>query len=191
MDSLQGVNFLYPYLNINDSRQLAKELYRLLKDQLRRLYAPADKPRRAGGTDCLRSWMADIRREGESAVAWAKSAGPHHDPCRATVSHRPGDRARHRSAGDISRLCRRDRGQHHRTDSTRARPCAEPVDVPFRRLYAAARYAVAHPDVQLVQLVSFGCGLDAITTDEVREILERGDKLYTQIKIDEIPIWAP
>ena len=43
-----------------------------------------------------------------------------------------------------------------------------------------------HPDVQLVQLVSFGCGLDAITTDEVREILERGDKLYTQIKIDEI-----
>ena len=54
------------------------------------------------------------------------------------------------------------------------------------RLYAAARYAVAHPDVQLVQLVSFGCGLDAITTDEVREILERGDKLYTQIKIDEI-----
>ena len=37
------------------------------------------------------------------------------------------------------------------------------------RLYAAARYTVAHPDVQLVQLVSFGCGLDAITTDEVRE----------------------
>ena len=33
MDSLQGVNFLYPYLNINDSRQLAKELYRLLKDR--------------------------------------------------------------------------------------------------------------------------------------------------------------
>ena len=54
------------------------------------------------------------------------------------------------------------------------------------RLYAAARYAVQNDDVQLVQLVSFGCGLDAITTDEVRAILECGGKLYTQIKIDEI-----
>jgi predicted nucleotide-binding protein (sugar kinase/HSP70/actin superfamily) len=39
---------------------------------------------------------------------------------------------------------------------------------------------------ELVQLVSFGCGIDAITTDEVREILEKNSKLYTQIKIDEI-----
>ena len=38
----------------------------------------------------------------------------------------------------------------------------------------------------LVQLVSFGCGLDAVTTDEVREILERKHHIYTQIKIDEI-----
>ena len=42
------------------------------------------------------------------------------------------------------------------------------------------------PDMQLIQLVSFGCGIDAITGDEVREILEKGGKLYTQIKIDEI-----
>ena len=40
--------------------------------------------------------------------------------------------------------------------------------------------------MQLVQLVSFGCGIDAITTDEVRSILEDKDKLYTQLKIDEI-----
>ena len=40
--------------------------------------------------------------------------------------------------------------------------------------------------MNLVQLVSFGCGVDAITTDEVREILEREDRVYTQIKIDEI-----
>ena len=40
--------------------------------------------------------------------------------------------------------------------------------------------------MDLVQLVSFGCGLDAITTEETREILRRGGKLYTQIKIDEI-----
>ena len=54
------------------------------------------------------------------------------------------------------------------------------------RLYAAARYIAAQPDMNLVQLVSFGCGVDAITTDEVREILEEEHKIYTQIKIDEI-----
>ena len=54
------------------------------------------------------------------------------------------------------------------------------------RLYAAARYITTQRDMNLVQLVSFGCGVDAITTDEVREILEAKDKIYTQIKIDEI-----
>ena len=54
------------------------------------------------------------------------------------------------------------------------------------RLYRAARYVTTQPDMQLVQLVSFGCGIDAVTTDEVRAILEKGGKLYTQLKIDEI-----
>ena len=54
------------------------------------------------------------------------------------------------------------------------------------RLYAAAKYIADQPDMNLVQLVSFGCGVDAITTDETREILQREGKLYTQIKIDEI-----
>ena len=54
------------------------------------------------------------------------------------------------------------------------------------RLYRAAEYATRHADTDLVQLVSFGCGIDAITTDEVRSILEKRGKLYTQIKIDEI-----
>ena len=54
------------------------------------------------------------------------------------------------------------------------------------RLYAAAKYCTTQPDMDLVQLVSFGCGVDAITTDETREILQAGGKLYTQLKIDEI-----
>ncbi len=54
------------------------------------------------------------------------------------------------------------------------------------RLYAAARYVATQEKMNLVQLVSFGCGVDAITTDEVREILEEHGKIYTQIKIDEI-----
>lgn len=54
------------------------------------------------------------------------------------------------------------------------------------RLYAAAQYCSRYEDMDLVQLVSFGCGLDAITTDETRELLQRNGKLYTQLKIDEI-----
>jgi predicted CoA-substrate-specific enzyme activase len=54
------------------------------------------------------------------------------------------------------------------------------------RLYAAAKYCTTQSDMDLIQLVSFGCGLDAVTTDETREILQDGKKLYTQLKIDEI-----
>lgn len=54
------------------------------------------------------------------------------------------------------------------------------------RLYRAANYVIENPDMQMVQLVSFGCGIDAITTDELRVILEQNGKLYTQLKIDEI-----
>lgn len=54
------------------------------------------------------------------------------------------------------------------------------------RLYKAANYVIKHKNMQMIQLVSFGCGIDAITTDELRSFLESHDKLYTQLKIDEI-----
>ena len=54
------------------------------------------------------------------------------------------------------------------------------------RLYNAAKQVSENDDMALVQLVSFGCGLDAITADEVRDILESRGDIYTQIKIDEI-----
>ena len=54
------------------------------------------------------------------------------------------------------------------------------------RLYNAAKFVTENDDCNLVQLVSFGCGIDAVTTDEVRSILESKGKIYTQLKIDEI-----
>ncbi len=54
------------------------------------------------------------------------------------------------------------------------------------RMYRAAEYVCSEKDLHLVQLVSFGCGIDAITTDEIRSIMEKNGRLYTQIKIDEI-----
>jgi len=70
-----------------------------------------------------------------------------------------------------------------------------PVERPLRvvdqwtyhtRLYNAANFVAQRSDVELVQLNSFGCGLDAVTTDQVQEILQRYDKVYTALKIDEI-----
>ncbi|MGL4991771.1 MAG: acyl-CoA dehydratase activase-related protein, partial [Sarcina sp.] len=53
------------------------------------------------------------------------------------------------------------------------------------RLYSAAKVVTENKDMELIQLVSFGCGTDAITSDEIKEILTDGGKIYTQIKIDE------
>lgn len=54
------------------------------------------------------------------------------------------------------------------------------------RLYHAAQVAAENPNLTLIQLSSFGCGLDALTTDQVKEILESHDRIYTMIKLDEV-----
>ncbi len=54
------------------------------------------------------------------------------------------------------------------------------------RLYAAASYVRTQPNLELIQLNSFGCGLDAVTTDQVNDILTQSGKIYTVLKIDEV-----
>ena len=54
------------------------------------------------------------------------------------------------------------------------------------RLYCAAAFVGKHPELELVQLNSFGCGIDAVTTDEVQEILQGSGRMYTLLKIDEV-----
>ena len=191
MESLRKTKFLYPYLNINQPKELTKELHAYLNRQLsekspdqfskkeisaavKAAYAAYDR------------WMADIRAEGEAAVKWARARGnrimilsgrPYHiDP---EIGHGIDALATSLGFAVVTE------------DSIAGLTSKTPVNVLNQwtyhaRLYAAAKYAAANPDVQMVQLVSFGCGLDAITTDEVRAILESGGKLYTQIKIDEI-----
>ena len=54
------------------------------------------------------------------------------------------------------------------------------------RLYAAATLVAQREDLELIQINSFGCGLDAVVSDQVRELLERHGKIYTQVKLDEV-----
>ena len=130
--------------------------------------------------------MAEVRRQGEIALAYARTHGrrimilagrPYHiDP---EIGH-----GIDKLAASLGFVVVSEDSVCHLADPV-------PVHVLNQwtyhaRLYRAARYAGEHADTELVQLVSFGCGVDAITTDEVRSILESYDKLYTQIKIDEI-----
>ena len=73
-------------------------------------------------------------------------------------------------------------------DKTEAKRPIRVVDqwVYHARLYAAADFVGKHDNLELVQLNSFGCGVDAVTTDQVEEILSSFDKMYTLIKIDEV-----
>ena len=180
------VEFLYPYLNINDKKHFANGLYKAIGNKFGGFKKSEIKRAVARGLKAYDDWMADVRREGESAIRWAREKGmkimvlagrPYHvDP---EIGH------------GIDKLATSLGFTVVTEDSIAGLAHAGEVHVLNQwtyhaRLYAAAQYACENDDVQLVQLVSFGCGIDAVTTDEVRSILETGGKLYTQIKIDEI-----
>ena len=185
MESLQKTKFLYPYLNINKPRELARELLSVLSGF--EGITPS-KMRKAvtAGMEEYKKHMERVYAEGRRAVEFARrnnrrimvlAGRPYHiDP---EICHGIDKLATSLGFVVVSE------------DSI-----SYDTDVPVlsvynqwtyhSRLYAAAAYACLHKDISLVQLVSFGCGVDAVTTDEVRAILEHGKKLYTQIKIDEI-----
>ncbi len=186
MDDLAQTRFLYPFLNINNRRELARELFACLHP----VFPDVTKREVRQAVDhafaAYEGHMTAVRRQGEAAVAWARAHGrrimilagrPYHvDP---EIGH-----GIDKLAASLGFVVVSEDSVCHLADPL-------PVHVLNQwtyhaRLYRAARYACGHPDVQLVQLVSFGCGVDAITTDEVRRILEEAGKLYTQIKIDEI-----
>jgi len=185
-ESLKQTVFLFPYLNVNSEAQLAKALCAMFSEKMG-IRIPRGEMRRAvaAGFDAYRTHMARVRQAGQSALRIARENGhrimilagrPYHiDP---EISH------------GIDRLAE-SLGFAVLTEDALDVPVPEDIRVLNQwtyhsRLYACARYAAQHPDVSLVQLVSFGCGIDAVTTDEVRRILEAGGALYTQIKIDEI-----
>ncbi len=186
MESLEKTKFLYPYLNINSRRELTKGLHAYLSDFFPNLSrGEIARAVKAGFAEYHR-YMSAVRQEGERAVAYAREKGrrimvlagrPYHAD--AEIGH------------GIDKLATSLGFVVVTEDSICQLAEHQPVRVLNQwtyhaRLYRAARYAAENRDVELVQLVSFGCGVDAITTDEVRSILEQSGKFYTQIKIDEI-----
>lgn len=186
MQSLKKVRFLYPYLNINNKRVLARGLKKFL-DKYADTFSPGEIKRAvARGFGEYNKYMESVRREGERAVKFAHENGkrimilagrPYHiDP---EIGH-----GIDRLACSLGFVTVSEDSVAHLASPKRVNVLNQWTF--HTRLYQSAEYASCHEDTELVQLVSFGCGIDAITTDEVRSILEGGSKLYTQIKIDEI-----
>ena len=186
VEELASAKFLFPYLDVNDPARLSRQLAAVLAEKLGIRIGEKEMLKAVnGGFDAYHMHMKTIRLEGMRAIDEAREsrkrimilAGrPYHiDP---EIGH------------GIDRLAVR-LGFAVLTEDAVTAPLPKDVRVLNQwtyhsRLYAAAEYAAMYDDVSLVQLVSFGCGIDAITTDEVRRILESKGKLYTQIKIDEI-----
>ena len=186
IDELHGIHFLYPYININKKRVLAKNLFDCLKG-LDPDIAPGEIRKAVRqGFDMYGNYMQSVRDEGERAIRFARENGrrimilagrPYHaDP---EIGHGIDKLAQSLGFVVVSEdsVCHLEKPK---------RVSVLNQWTYHARLYRAAQFATHNSDVQLVQLVSFGCGIDAITTDEVRSILESAGKYYTQIKIDEI-----
>ena len=183
---LEGVPFIYDYLNLSRRKDFTKRFPGVLGKYFPGLDAKAVAGAIDAAYDEYARHMALVKEEGARIIQKARAqhkrivvlAGrPYHvDP---EVNH------------GIDKLIVRQGAAVITEDSISHLPGHVDTSVLNQwtyhsRLYAAAKYCTTQPDMDLVQLVSFGCGLDAVTTDETREILQEGGKLYTQLKIDEI-----
>jgi predicted CoA-substrate-specific enzyme activase len=181
---LNDGNFITPYLDINFKKNTAKNVAAALKkygikekrvlELLNHAYTEQMKYKRANERKALEI-IEQAREKGQKIIVLA--GRPYHiDP---EVNH------------GIHKLITSLGFAVITEDSVASLIDTPPLDVLNQwtyhaRLYRAAQYVCDNDDMQLVQLVSFGCGIDAVTTDEVRAILEQHGKLYTQLKIDEI-----
>ncbi len=185
MSSLDEADFLYPYFSLSDPKQFAKKISAYLKE----MFGIPERKTRIATKKAYNEYfhyMNDIRDYGRKAIKFAEDndytvivlAGrPYHID--QEINHGIDQLINSLGLVIISEDC-----ISHLEKKRRVRVLNQWTY--HARLYNAARYVTRHKNMQLVQLVSFGCGLDAVTTDEVREILESRHKLYTQIKIDEI-----
>ena len=188
VEELQKTRFLHPYLTLDSRKELALELGKCLRENGLGSFSKEELNAAVrAGFEAYYRHMDEIRIEGERILTWAREHGrrimilagrPYHID--AEISHGIDKLAASLGFAVVSEdaVCMlTEYPEHIRVLNQWTY---------HSRLYRAAKYATEHPDTELVQMVSFGCGVDAITTDEVRRILEEHGKLYTQLKIDEI-----
>ena len=194
------VEFLDPFIPYDKKGELKRRLYELVSEQRER--DAAEGRGRVRGAHITRAevdeavnvaWEADIEfhdamhRKGDEALRWIEEhhghgivlAGRpyHNDP---EINHAIPELVHSFGFAILTE------------DSVAHKMCPErPIRVVDQwmyhsRLYRAARFVASRNDLDLIQLFSFGCGLDALTTDQVQEILEGSGKIYTMLKVDQV-----
>lgn len=186
MDVIQekGITFINPFLSLN----VKEKLYKRIEDELKDFGVTAKEAKRAVDLawEERNNYKRDIEKKGEEILNYLKATGrkgvvlagrPYHvDP---EINHGipniitsfgmavlTEDAVSH--LGNLnSKLRIVDQWAYH------------------SRLYRAANFVGSEENLELIQLNSFGCGLDAVTTDQVQEILAGQGKIYTTLKIDE------
>lgn len=186
--ALRDVDFIYPYLSLNDRQMLAYRFHTISQK-----YKSFNN---LGLSQCLyaankawsvyKAWWADVEEYGIRALRDAEENGqkvvvlagrPYHVD--REINHSIDKMFNSLGFVVVSERVVTDMAYQQKVNVLNQWTF-------HARMYNAARYVCRHPNTQMVQLVSFGCGLDAITTDELKDILERNGKIYTQLKIDEI-----
>ena len=178
------VDFIHPFLNFESEETIS---YRLV-EELSKKFSLSENEIKSAVHDAwneLAACRQDMRNKGEETIRFLNETGnrgivlagrPYHiDP---EVNHGLPELI---TSYNIAVLTE-DSVSH-------LNPAEHPLNVMDQwmyhsRLYAAANYVKTTENLDLIQLNSFGCGLDAVTTDQVAEILTNSDKIYTTLKID-------
>ena len=194
------VEYLCPFLPYDNKHELKRRLYEVVSQQ-READAKVGKGRFCGkhitraeiDAAVNEAWEADlqfkedIRRAGDNALAWIEE----HDGHGIVLAGRPyhNDPEINHAIPELVNgfgfaVLTEDSVAHKMQPERPIRVVDQWMY--HSRLYRAARFVASRNDLDLIQLNSFGCGLDALTTDEVQEILEASGKIYTVLKIDEV-----
>lgn len=177
------VDFKNPFLSFRDLEIVTKRLVEEFPD------IPADEVKRAAaaGWAEMTASREDMKKKGEEVLSWMEATGkrgivlagrPYHvDP---EIHHGIPELINSYDIAVLTEDC-----------ISHLAPVERPLRVSDQwmyhsRLYAAANFVKTREDLDLIQLNSFGCGLDAVTTDQVNDLLTQSGKIYTCLKIDEV-----
>ncbi len=189
------VAFVSPWLPYDNKEKLKRRLYSELtgtfRDEVGAHAEPITQKEIDDAVDAAweedEAFKRDIRRKGTETLAWMEETGTHGIVLAGRPYHQDPE-INHAIPELLTSF-----GLAVLTEDSIAHlgQLERPIRVVDQwmyhtRLYAAAKVATKRKDLDLIQLNSFGCGLDALTTDQVQEVLEAAGKVYTVLKIDEV-----
>ncbi len=187
MDAVRAADmkYIYPFVNLADRPSFKRQMMKALRDYgftKAQIDAAADK-----AFEELQNYKSDIRKKGEETLKWLDE----NDERAIVLAGRPyhiDPEINHGIPDMITSL-----GFAVLTEDSVAHLGHLERDIRVvdqwayhTRLYESAAQVIKNPRLELIQLNSFGCGLDAVTTDQVQEIIQSHEKIYTTLKIDEV-----